>query len=380
MKLLSSLLFSIIISTAIFAQGTWTQKTNYAGPATEKACGFSIGTKGYVGLGTSSTLDFWEWDQTANTWTQKANCSGGTRSFGVGFSIGTNGYIGLGNSGQDFWKWDQTTNTWSAIANFPGVPRTGAFAWSIGAKGYVGTGSSGGQELWEYDPTLDSWTAKANFPGAAIYWTAYFSIGTKGYVGTGYDGANRQDFWEWDQPTDTWTQKTNFPFARRAAVGFSVSTMGYITLGYGSVYEIDCWEYNVTANSWTQVTNFPGPASCCHVTYTIGNSAYVATGYESSSGVSQMNWEYTPQGVSVKEIDLPASVTVYPNPFTDYLTLNTDAKGELKIFDALGKEVFKTQIKNTETKINLSDLKAGNYFYRLISENKTISSGKITAK
>lgn len=362
------------------AQGTWTQKTNYGGPPTEKAMGFSIGTKGYCGLGTSNTLDFWEWDQTANAWTQKANFTGGTRSFGVGFAVGTTGYIGLGNGGQDFWKWDQTTNTWSPIANFPGAPRTGAFAWSISGKGYVGTGTSGGQELWEYDPILDSWIAKANFPGAALHWSAYFSIGTKGYMGTGYDGSNRQDFWEWDQPTNTWTQKTNFPFARRAAVGFSIGSEGYILLGYGSAYEIDCWKFDPAGNSWAQVTNFTGPASCCHVTYTIGSVAYVVTGYENGNGVSRMNYEYSPLSVSVNEINNEVSVSVYPNPFAGSLIVNSNAKGELKIFDVEGKVVFDTQITNAVSKIDLSDLRSGVYFYQLTSENKTIKTGKIIAQ
>ena len=376
---LYSLLFSITISASSFAQGTWTQKANYGGPGTEKAMGFSIGTKGYCGLGTSNTPDFWEWDQATNVWTQKANFAGTPRSFGVGFSIGTNGYIGSG-TGQDFWKWDQTTNTWSAIANFPGAARTGAFAWSIANKGYVGTGSSGGQELWEYDPSTNSWAAKANFPGAAIYWTAYFSIGTKGYMGTGYDGANRQDFWEYDQPTNTWTQKTNFPFARRAAVGFSIGTQGYITLGYGTQYETDCWKFDPAGNTWSQVANFTGPASCCHVTYTIGNAAYVVTGYESTNGLSQMNYEYTPLSVSVNEVNAEVNVSVYPNPFAGSLTINSNVKGALKIYDAQGKLVFDSQIVNTISKIDLSDLTAGVYFYQLSSGNKTMKTGKIIAQ
>src|SRR5687767_11073325 len=82
-KLHSLLLASIAFSTAAIGQGTWTQKANYGGPATEKASGFSIGTKGYIGLGTSGTPDFWEWDQATNTWTQEANFTGPTRSFAV---------------------------------------------------------------------------------------------------------------------------------------------------------------------------------------------------------------------------------------------------------------------------------------------------------
>jgi hypothetical protein len=41
-------------------------------PRAGGAEGFSIGSKGYVGIGTSGN-DFREYDQAANTWTQKAD-------------------------------------------------------------------------------------------------------------------------------------------------------------------------------------------------------------------------------------------------------------------------------------------------------------------
>ena len=63
------------------------------------ATGFSIGTKGYIGCGSTSAgfqKDFWVWDQTTNTWTQKMDIPGAGRSEPVGFSIGAHGYIGTG--------------------------------------------------------------------------------------------------------------------------------------------------------------------------------------------------------------------------------------------------------------------------------------------
>src|SRR6187431_1493284 len=124
MKIFVSLLtmfFSVSIYSA-FAQlpDSWTQKANFGGGERRGAIGFSIGTKGYIGTGISSTFgvfynDLWEWDSTNDTWTQKASFSI-PRYGAIGFSIGNKGYIGTGNNGSgtmnDFWEWDQTNNTW----------------------------------------------------------------------------------------------------------------------------------------------------------------------------------------------------------------------------------------------------------------------------
>jgi N-acetylneuraminic acid mutarotase len=79
--------------------------------------GFSLGTKGYFGLGSSfkggSNItffkDFWEYDPQSNTWTKKADFQGQARTMAINFVISTMGYIGAGGTAdaqnlQDFWK------------------------------------------------------------------------------------------------------------------------------------------------------------------------------------------------------------------------------------------------------------------------------------
>jgi hypothetical protein len=382
MKRVLLLFASGFISFSVLAQGTWVQKANYGGPATEKASGFSIGTKGYIGIGTSGTLDFWEWDQGTNTWTQKANFTGPSSSFGIGFSIGTKGYFGTGGMGQAFYEWDQTNNTWTQKNNVPFSARTGAAAWSISGKGYIATGSSGGQELWEYDPAGDTWTAMANFPGAAIYWSAYFSIGTKGYLGTGYDGSgnNRMDFWEWDQTNNTWTQKANFITARRASVGFSIATNGYMGLGYDSNYCLDWWEYDPLFNTWTQVANFGGAPSCCHVTFTIGNSGYIGTGYEQTNGESQLLWEYTPGPTAVSASASSSVFTLYHDEPNSMLNVNSTQDGTLGLFDASGKKIQDLSIRKGSSRLLLAEQASGIYFYVFTSGDEAARSGKLLVK
>jgi N-acetylneuraminic acid mutarotase len=255
----------------------WTRKADYPGNTTGIAVSFSIGTKGYIGTGNDFktigfTNEFWEYDPGTDRWTQKASLPTiPGRALAVGFSIGTKGYIGLGNKDlfttggnpnpsyyQDFWEWDQTANEWTKKADFPGNTRSGAVGFSIGNKGYIGTGGDGtnySKDFWEWDQSTNVWTKKADFEGIGRSEAVGFSIGNKGYIGTGYSSGTTLniliDFWEWDQETNIWTEKANFGgIARSSAVGFSIGNKGYIGTGAngpGIIYASqDFWEYDPT--------------------------------------------------------------------------------------------------------------------------------------
>ncbi|RYU94239.1 hypothetical protein EWM59_18245, partial [Emticicia agri] len=90
----------------------------------------------------------------AEAWTQKANFGGSARSNAIGFSIGSKGYIGMANANNDFWEYDQGANAWTQKANFGGTGRYDAVGFSIGSKGYFGTGNDGSSnflnDFWEY--------------------------------------------------------------------------------------------------------------------------------------------------------------------------------------------------------------------------------------
>ncbi len=252
----------------------WTRLADFPGNPRAYPVGYAIGTKGYVLTDSyvSSTGDllseFWEYDPATNIWTQKASPpTTPARDFAVGFSIGTKGYVGLGIKDQfpgvgttteyynDFWEWDQATNVWTRIADFPGNTRSGGVGFSIGTKGYVGTGGDGNaltRDFWEWDQATNVWTKKAEFDGAPRAYAVGFSIGNKGYIGTGYNGNQTsylyQDFWEWDQATDAWTRVADFAGGPRSeAVGVSIGNKAYIGTGIGGsiIYAFkDFWEYD----------------------------------------------------------------------------------------------------------------------------------------
>jgi hypothetical protein len=193
---------------------TWTQKASI--PIETIAVGFntfSIGNKGYF----ESILGFWEWDQETNVWTKKSDYPG--KASDVSFSIGNKGYVGLGydyvakNYTNEFWEWDQETDIWTRKTGFGGISRIEVFGFSIGNKGYIGTGLSDlytsnntYNDLWEWDQTTDVWTKKADFGGATRRSANGFSIGNKGYIGLGTTGTTDkfyQDFWEYDPSLTT---------------------------------------------------------------------------------------------------------------------------------------------------------------------------------
>jgi hypothetical protein len=201
---------------------SWTQKASLP-KSRGMAVGFSIGTKGYIGTGYKDSYtdynypglayqDFWEWDQGTNTWTQKATFGGIARFGAIGFSIGNKGYIGIGSDGgnnplNDFWEWDQATNVWTKKADFSGISRLRAVGFSIGNKGYIGTGfnysiSGSKKDFWEWDQATNVWTQKANIAGTARAWAVGFSVGNNSYIGTGSYNNNfgfpLQDFWEYN--------------------------------------------------------------------------------------------------------------------------------------------------------------------------------------
>jgi len=407
MKKIYTFLFAYcLLPTAYcFSQGTWTQKANFGGGVRDGAVGFSIGSKGYIGLGgdvNGVKNDFWEWDQTTNVWTQKANFVGTARAAAVGFSIGTKGYIGTGYDGitsggfiNDFWEYDPTVNTWTQKANFPGTAREGATGFSIGNKGYIGTGYDStnvfNNDFWEWDQVSNTWNQKANFPSTGRYGAVSFSIGNKGYIGTGWYNYSTvyNDFWEWDQATNVWTQKANLGgSARRLSVGFSIGIKGYIGTGDDGnnpnyIYYQDFWEWDQSSNTWTQKINLPDTVRRSAIGFSIGNYGYIGTGGISDAGFLNSYWEYcdTCSGTEVSEINLENLISVYPNPtqgkFNVQMSGFENVKiNSIKIYSAEGECIHQQISTSSNLQIDLSSAPSGVYFVQL-KTNKGVINKKI---
>lgn len=207
---------------------SWTKKADY-NMAITYCFAFAIGSKGYVGGGTyitnpiNSTYDFYEFDPSSGTlgkWTKKANLLV-ARSSASGFSIGNKGYYGLGSDQSVYedrlMEYDPNDlingtdangnpmGKWIFKTNFPGKKRNNSAAFSIGNKGYIGCGYDGENyynDFWEYDPISDIWTKKTDLPVIEGRKSASgFSIGTNGYLtmGAHLTNSSLNDIWIYAQ-------------------------------------------------------------------------------------------------------------------------------------------------------------------------------------
>ena len=140
--------------------------------------------------------------------------------------------------------------------------------------------------------------------------------------------------------TDTvgnWVRRSDFDgVARSEAVSFVVGDTAFIATGYdGSVRLNDVWKYDVDNNFWIQRAAFPGDARSSAVAFTTATKAYITTGF---NGLIKLKdtWEYTPSTNSwVKKADFGGTARVDAVAFgisnKGYVTTGNDGN-DLKDF------------------------------------------------
>src|SRR6202000_3382929 len=101
----------------------WKQTTGYPSTHYQNVAAFSISGVGYV-LNESSS--FWKYDTASGNWTQLDSVPfPGYLVLGMtAFSVGGKGYVGLGESSKAIWQYDPVADSWKQMGNFPGVANT----------------------------------------------------------------------------------------------------------------------------------------------------------------------------------------------------------------------------------------------------------------
>jgi gliding motility-associated-like protein len=282
--------FICLASWLVKGQELWTQKQDFPPisgiSGRDNYASFAIGDKVYVGMGTASYgiscgsanthqyKDWYAYDPSNNSWTKVADFPGVFRYNGyVCFSIGNKGYFGLGYSSgylNDFWEYDPSTNIWTRKADLP-VQSSYSVGYSIGNKGYIVGGTTNDPVTnnniarstihYEYDPTTNTWTSKANLP-IGLTAAAGFSIASKGYIGIGVGNSGyNNDFFSYDPFTDAWSQIASYPKqSKQSAVGFSLGNLGYVIGGNNGIptERKDVYAYDPTSDTWILKTSYPG--------------------------------------------------------------------------------------------------------------------------
>ena len=109
-----------------------------------------------------------------------------------------------------------------------------------------------------------------------------------------------------------WVRKSDFDgVARSEAVSFVVGDTAYLTTGYDGTNRLnDTWKYDATNNFWIQRASFPGSARNSAVAFATTTKGYVTTGFD---GINKLKdtYEFTPATNSwAKKADFGGSARI----------------------------------------------------------------------
>lgn len=360
----------------------WIQRTNFGGVGRHRASGFSIGNRGYIGIGhvngnniNISYNDFWSYDPSSDSWTQIANYP--VPNYGaIAFSTSTRGYIGGGAAlNSEFYEYNPQTNLWTAIQNCPVAPGDqGCF--SVNDKGYVIFGNA----LYEYDPATGNWTQKQFAPTTFATWCVGFSSGSSGYI------KSNSGLYEYKPLYDLWVQRASFPgLASNSSGAFVRGGKAYIVSGFvGSLANVtsEVWEYNPGNNVWTRLNDFPGTSRRFSVAFTINDRGYFGTG---TNGINLNDFWELNDNVSVNELtSTNVVIHAFPNPATEFVritleheTITTGSIVEVKMYSTNGELVDETVMTANSCDIFRNTKADGIYIYYLLADGKLLGSGKV---
>ena len=118
------------------------------------------------------------------------------------------------------------------------------------------------------------------------------------------------------------------------------------------------------------------------VAYSIGQVVYTTNTGSNGSVAQGVQHAYEIFTVGIKETELNISLTAFPNPTTENLTLQisdfNNEKLSYQLFDMQGKQLSNGQIVAQQTEINTNSLPTATYFINVVNqENNKVQSFKI---
>lgn len=180
------------------AANAWTQKADFPGSGANGiyfATAFTADNKGYICGGKwgpnlySSQL--WEYKPSSDQWIQRANFPAGVRYQLSSFSIGNKGYVGLGANQdvykKDFYRYNPGSNQWTQIADCIASERGSACAFTLNNHGFICLGTNGGLlgDLVEYNPETNEWELRCAYGGSERKNAVAFVVNGRAFVGLG---------------------------------------------------------------------------------------------------------------------------------------------------------------------------------------------------
>ena len=142
--------------------------------------------------------------------------------------------------------------------------------------------------------------------------------------------------------------------------------------------------FSVNAQTSHQVLSASGgdaTGSGGSVAYSVGQIVYTTSTGTTGSVAQGVEQAYEIYSVGITETTLNISLSVFPNPTSDLLTLKVqDYNNEdlsYSLLDEQGKLVLNEQITTQDTQIAMSTLARGAYFINVLQANKKIQTFKI---
>uniref|UniRef100_UPI0040471788 T9SS type A sorting domain-containing protein n=2 Tax=Flavobacterium sp. TaxID=239 RepID=UPI0040471788 len=116
--------------------------------------------------------------------------------------------------------------------------------------------------------------------------------------------------------------------------------------------------------------------------YSVGQVVYTTNTGSTGSVAQGVQHAYEIFTLGIKETELNISLTAFPNPTTENLTLQisdyNNEKLSYQLFDMQGKQLSNGQIVAQQTQINMNSLPTATYFVNVVNqENKKVQSFKI---
>ncbi len=102
---------------------------------------------------------------------------------------------------------------------------------------------------------------------------------------------------------------------------------------------------------------------------------FITSGNILTQGFQQPNYLYS----SLFETDENKEITIYPNPFSDIININTGDYTDLylQVLDFQGKNLMRKNIKKSNLQIDFSTLSPGIYFIKIYSDKKDLKTFKV---
>ena len=117
------------------------------------------------------------------------------------------------------------------------------------------------------------------------------------------------------------------------------------------------------------------------VAFSVGQIVYTTSTGTTGSVAQGVEQAYEIYSVGIKETALNISLSIFPNPTSDFLTIKVeDYNNEAlsyNLIDEQGKSVLNEQITNQDTQVAMSTLARGIYFINVLQANKKIQTFKI---